>query len=281
MAYKSDSVKPLEVLSPSRLKMQAPDAPTPWKVIAFYRFQQVPADRLAALRAELKQHCMSWGMKGTILLSTEGINSTVSGPESSIEGFQSWMSTHPVWAGLEFKVSWSKKVPFSRMLVKLKKELIPAGDPTIQPEKATAPRMPAQQLKQWLDEGRDFLLVDTRNRYEMDHGTFQGALDLKLDHFREIGEKFEALPAESKNRPLVLFCTGGIRCEKASVVAQQKGFQEVYQLEGGILKYFEECGGTHYQGNCFVFDYRVAVDPALRPIDLESVDLQSVNFSPK
>jgi predicted sulfurtransferase len=249
------------------------------QVIAFYRF--VGLNDLPEHRKYFKELCLRLGMKGTILLSPEGINSTVVGSVPSIAEFRATLESHPIWRGLEYKESFCAKVPFTRMLVKLKKEIIPVGDPSIQPAEWTAPRLSPVELKKWLDEGKDFTLVDTRNEYEIAHGTFDQALNLHLDHFREISNKMEGLSEELKSRPVVMFCTGGIRCEKATAVAQQKGFQDLYQLDGGILKYFEQCGGSHYRGNCFVFDYRVAVDQDLRPIDLETVNLQSVNFDPK
>jgi predicted sulfurtransferase len=249
------------------------------KVISFYRFGEV--SDLVENRHYFKELCLSLKMKGTILLSSEGINATVVGTVESISEFQRVLANHSLWCGLEYKESFCHKIPYTRMLVKLKKEIIPIGDSTIKPAEWTAPHLSPLELKRWLDEGREITLVDTRNQYEIEHGTFENALNLGLDHFREIPAKLEALPAETRNRPLVMFCTGGIRCEKASVVAYQKGFKDVFQLDGGILKYFEECGASHYRGACFVFDYRVAVDGNLQPVDLKTVDLQSVNFQPK
>jgi predicted sulfurtransferase len=145
------------------------------------------------------------------------------------------------------------------MLVKVKKEIIPLGLPSVRPREKTGARLAPRELKRWLDEKRDMVLLDTRNDYEIDHGTFETAMSLRLDHFREFPERLAEVPAELRDKPLVMFCTGGIRCEKASVVAMAQGFREVYQLDGGILKYFEECGGEHYEGRCFVFDRRIAV----------------------
>lgn len=249
------------------------------KVASFYRFGAL--SELLGHRQYFKELCLRLTLKGTILLSPEGINATVVGTEESMGEFQKELAHHPLWAGLEYKESYCHKIPYSRMLVKLKKEIIPIGDPEIKPADWTAPRLSPLELKRWLDEGREITLVDTRNQYEIEHGTFENALNLKLDHFREIPAKFEELPEDLRARPMVMFCTGGIRCEKASVVAHQKGFKDVFQLDGGILKYFEQCGNSHYKGNCFVFDYRVAVDDKLQPVDLKTVNLESVNFEPK
>ncbi|MDB6140791.1 MAG: rluA, partial [Verrucomicrobiaceae bacterium] len=128
----------------------------------------------------------------------------------------------------------------------------------------TTPRLSAKELKQWLDEGRPVTLLDTRNDYEVKLGTFRGAVTIGVDHFRDFPEAVRRLPEHLKAQPIVTFCTGGIRCEKAAPFMEREGFQHVYQLDGGILRYFEECGGDHYDGECFVFDQRVGVDPALR-----------------
>ncbi|MEP6937876.1 MAG: rhodanese-like domain-containing protein [Chthoniobacterales bacterium] len=150
------------------------------------------------------------------------------------------------------------------MLVKIKKEIIAFGVSGIDPARRPAPRLPPRQLKQWLDEGRSVTLLDTRNTYEVKLGTFRGARTLHLDHFRDFPDAATALPGNLKHEPVVTFCTGGIRCEKAAPLLEMAGFTKVFQLDGGILHYFEECGGEHYEGDCFVFDKRVAVDASLR-----------------
>jgi UPF0176 protein len=149
------------------------------------------------------------------------------------------------------------------MLVKIKKEIISMGMPEISPAIKRAPAVSPTTLKQWLDEGREVVLVDTRNEYEIRLGTFQNALAIGVDTFRAFPNKAAQLDASLKNKTVVTFCTGGIRCEKAAPVLQNLGFTDVYQLDGGILKYFEACGGAHYDGDCFVFDRRVALNPQL------------------
>ncbi len=150
------------------------------------------------------------------------------------------------------------------MLVKIKKEIIAFGIDGIDPARRPTEKIPARTLKQWLDEGRQVTLLDTRNDYEIRLGTFRGARAAGIDHFREFPEAVGRLPEEMKSQTVVTFCTGGIRCEKAGPFLELAGFANVFQLDGGILKYFEECGGAHFEGECFVFDRRVGVDAALR-----------------
>ena len=229
--------------------------------IAAYKF--APLSGLKVLREKLLTHCKAWGLKGSILLSTEGINLFVAGPEVEITLLLKELRTIPGLVELNPKFSESDAQPFSRMLVRIKKEIIAFGVEGIDPATFTSPKLQASVLKQWLDEGRPITLLDTRNDYEVKLGTFKGALPLGIDHFREFPDAVRRLPTEMKEQPIVMFCTGGIRCEKAGPFMQREGFQNVFQLDGGILKYFEQCGGEHYQGECFVFDQRVGVDPNL------------------
>lgn len=219
---------------------------------------------LKSLRERLVAQCKAWGLKGTILLSTEGINLFVAGATPEIEALLAELRAVPGLEDLAPKISDSTEQPFTRMLVRIKKEIIAFGVEGIDPGRRTSPKLSAQTLKQWLDEGRDITLLDTRNDYEVKLGTFKGATAAGIDHFREFPQAVAKLPPELKERPIVMFCTGGIRCEKAGPYMEREGFKSIFQLDGGILKYFEECGGQHYQGECFVFDQRVGVDPALR-----------------
>lgn len=230
--------------------------------IAAYKFS--PLTDLKPRRARLQSLCKSWDLKGTILLSVEGINLFVAGGEAQIELLLSELRS---WRGLEDlqpKSSRTDHQPFRRMLVRLKQEIIAFGVEGIDPARRTSPKLAPQQLKRWLDEGRELTLLDTRNNYEVKLGTFKRALPVGIDHFREFPAAVGNLPAELKERPLVMFCTGGIRCEKAGPFMEREGFKNVFQLDGGILKYFEECGGTHYHGECFVFDQRTGIDPDLQ-----------------
>jgi len=230
--------------------------------IAAYRFAAL--DGLKELRSRLIEQCRAWKLKGTILLSTEGINLFVAGGGEEIGKLMTMLRTIPGLEDLRPKVSLSHHQPFNRMLVRIKKEIIAFGVEGIQPERKTSRKIAAQTLKQWLDAGRTVTLLDTRNDYEVKLGTFRGAKVLGIDHFRDFPAAVQQLPVEMKREPIVMFCTGGIRCEKAGPYMEREGFLDVFQLDGGILKYFEECGGAHYDGECFVFDQRVGVDPALR-----------------
>ncbi len=229
--------------------------------ISAYRFARM--DGLKGLRERLIALCKERALKGTILLAPEGINLFVAGDAAAIEELLGVIRGLPGLEDLAPKYSESAEQPFSRMLVRLKKEIIAFGVDGIDPATYTSPRIEAKELKQWLDEGKPVILYDTRNDYEVKLGTFRNAIPAGIDHFRHFPEAVAGLPDEMKNAPVVTFCTGGIRCEKAAPFMERAGFREVYQLEGGILKYFEETGGAHYDGECFVFDQRVGVDPAL------------------
>jgi predicted sulfurtransferase len=230
--------------------------------LAAYKF--VELQDLPELRAELAEECKRLSLKGTILLAKEGVNCFLAGLPESAAAIQAKLRSIPGLEDLEFKESLSDHQPFTRMLVKIKKEIITMGRPEIRPTQATGRRLSAEEFRQWLKEGREMTVLDTRNDYEVRLGTFAGALDLGLKTFRQFPQKVDAMDARLKDKPLVAFCTGGIRCEKATAYLQDKGFKDVYQLDGGILKYFEKTGGEHFNGECFVFDFRVAVDPALK-----------------
>lgn len=235
--------------------------------LSAYRFTPFAAEELLALREQLQASTRDLGLRGTILLATEGINLFIAGSRPATDAFMSGLRALPGLADLEPKESFSDEQPFNRMLVKIKKEIISFGVEGIDPARMPAPRLDPGELKRWLDEGRPVTLLDTRNDYEVKLGTFQNAVVPVLDHFREFPAAVRSLPAELKTRPVVTFCTGGIRCEKAAPFLVREGYSEVYQLEGGILKYFELCGGAHYEGECFVFDRRVGVDPKLQETD--------------
>lgn len=234
------------------------------EVINFSAYKFAPLENLPALKDRLKSVAVGSGIKGTILLSPEGINLFVAGDRAALDALLTEIRSVPGLADLTPKESLSDRPPFNRMLVKIKREIIAFGVPGIDPARQPAPGLPPRTLKQWLDEGRPVVLLDTRNDYEVAAGTFRGAHAAGIRHFRNFPRAVERLPAEWKDQPVVTFCTGGIRCEKAAPYLQQAGFKQVFQLDGGILKYFEECGGAHYEGECFVFDGRVGVDPSLR-----------------
>jgi UPF0176 protein len=230
--------------------------------ISTYKF--APLDDLPTLRERLQVRTHAEGLKGTILLSTEGINLFVAGAPEAVGRLVAEIRTVPGLEDLTPKESLSAAQPFNRMLVKIKKEIIAFGVDGINPALKPSPKLSPQTLKQWLDEGRPVTLLDTRNDYEVKMGTFKGALVPQIDHFREFPAAVNRLPSGLKQQPVVMFCTGGIRCEKAGPFMVREGYEQVFQLDGGILKYFEECGGAHYDGECFVFDRRVGVNPELK-----------------
>jgi len=236
--------------------------------IAAYKFADLSTDVLPQLRVELKTAALAENLRGTVLLSPEGINLFLAGETDCIERWQTLLkNAHPAFSDIFYKKSYSDGQPFNRMLVKIKKEIIAFGLPEYSPLHEPAPNIKPSDLKQWLDEGRPVTLLDARNDYEVRLGTFEHAVDLNLRNFRDFPKQLQEMPLP-KNQPVVTFCTGGIRCEKAAPLLKQQGY-DVYQLEGGILQYFEDCGNAHYVGECFVFDQRVALDPQLAPTDTE------------
>lgn len=237
--------------------------------LSAYRF--VSLDDLPALRQRMLERCEVLALKGTILLAPEGINLFLAGSRASTDAFMDWLRDDPRFAGMQAKESLSDDVPFRRMRVRLKKEIITMRHTAIRPGDGRAPSVDPVTLKRWLDQGRDddgreVVLLDTRNDYETDVGKFPQAVDYRLDSFTAFPAAVAADRARYEGKTVVSYCTGGIRCEKAALHMRELGMQHVFQLEGGILKYFEEAGGTHWQGGCFVFDDRGAVGRDLRPV---------------
>jgi UPF0176 protein len=229
--------------------------------IAGYRFVDLPDhDQLIE---PFQQKCQRLHLKGTILLASEGINFFLAGVEQAIDDFVLFLEQDERLRGIPLKKSWTEYQPFNRMNVRRKKEIISVGMENIRPVEFTGPDMTPNELKEALDGNSNIRLLDTRNIYEMKIGTFENAIDLKIDSFRDFPKAIQQLPESMKEEPIVMFCTGGIRCEKASAIMIEAGFKNVRQLKGGILGYFEEVGGDHWHGNCFVFDQRVAVNPQL------------------
>jgi len=236
--------------------------------VAAYKF--VSLESLPELRAAMLERACAASLKGTVLLAPEGINLFLAGADDAIQGFLDWLHADPRFADLEIKVSWSDSVPFGKMRVKIKREIIRMDHPAIRPEAGRAPGVDGPTLARWLsqghdDAGRELLLLDTRNAFEVDVGTFEGAVDWRIDRFTQFPAQVRAHLDELRDKTVVSFCTGGIRCEKAAIYMAEAGVPHVYQLEGGILKYFEETGGVGYRGDCFVFDEREALDPQLAP----------------
>lgn len=238
--------------------------------VSAYKF--VPLEDTAALRPRLKEAALAAGLKGTILLAPEGINLFLAGAAPALRGFLERLARDARFADLPVKESWSDHQPFNRMLVKLKTEIITMRHPTLRPAGGRAPAVDPATLKRWLDRGADdagrpVMLLDTRNTYEVNLGSFDGALTLGLGHFVDFPAAVAAHRDDFAGKTVVSFCTGGIRCEKAALYMRELGIEQVLQLDGGILKYFEEVGGAHWHGDCFVFDKRVALNPALEETD--------------
>lgn len=229
--------------------------------ISGYKF--LPLCELKLIQQQLKERTASFGLRGTILLSSEGININLAGESSAVEAWLSQLYAEADFADISFHRSYSDKIPFRYLKVKIKKEIITFRQPSIDLSKKRAPAISAIELKQWLDEKQSFTLLDTRNEYEITYGGFRDALHLDLQDFSELPRKLTAL---DKKAPVVMFCTGGVRCEKAAIYMMQAGFEHVYQLDRGILGYFAQVGGAHYEGGCFVFDDRVALDAHLQPM---------------
>ena len=228
-----------------------------WTNISAYRFVDMPD--YEEMRNPLRQFCNRLGIKGTILLSHEGINIFLSAPRDNIDAFLEHLQSDERFANLTVKYSESESCAFRRMNVRLKKEIISMGMKSVKPAEFSGPHLDPLEFKQWLDDSRDITILDARNDYEIRMGTFEGSVDFDITSFRD----FPAAVAQCdlpKDKPVVMFCTGGIRCEKASVVMLEAGFEDVRQINGGILNYLEKTGGDYWNGECFVFDRRVSVD---------------------
>jgi UPF0176 protein len=237
--------------------------------IAAYRFARIADPH--ALRETLLADGRALALRGTILLAGEGINLFLAGEEAPVREFLSRLRADERFAAIEVKESWCEAQPFRKLLVKVKREIIRMNHPAIQPAMARAPALDARTAARWLAQGRDdagrpVVTLDTRNAFEVDQGTFEGAIDWRLGKFSDFPAAFDARRQELEGKTVISFCTGGIRCEKAAIYMREAGLQNVWQLEGGILKYFEDTGGAHFRGACFVFDERVALDTALRTV---------------
>jgi UPF0176 protein len=236
--------------------------------ISAYLFVELTG--LDALRADCLSRATQLQLKGTILLATEGINLFLAGTAESVRAFVSTLKSHPGLANLTPKESWSDTQPFKKMLVKIKREIIRMDHPAIRPQAGRAPAVDAPTLKRWLDQGHDdqgraVVTLDTRNAFEVDYGKFEDAIDWRINRFGEFPAAAQEHLAALRDKTVVSYCTGGIRCEKAAIYLRELGLEQVFQLDGGILKYFEEAGNAHFQGSCFVFDQREALASDLAP----------------
>ena len=233
--------------------------------IAGYKFE--PVENPVDLVRMYQQKCDELKLKGTMLISKNGINFSLAGTQQATDTIIAFLEEDNRFLNIPLKVTYSETQPFRRMKVRLKKEIISLGRKDINPRELTGERISPQDLKNLLDNKEDVLVLDTRNEYETRVGKFENAIDLNLDTFRDFPKAIESLPEEYKDKQIVMYCTGGIRCEKASAVMLKAGFADVKQLEGGVLDYFKETGGAYWEGDCFVFDERVALDTELNETD--------------
>lgn len=233
-------------------------------VMTFYRF--VKLSSLDALRQALQDRAAELGLKGTVLLAEEGINGTLAGERDALEAFHGYLKTRPELAHMPCKFSSASadNPVFHRLKVRIKPEIVSFGQPALDPSRRTGEHVDAARWNALLDDP-DVLVIDTRNHYEIGIGTFPGAVDPQTQSFREFPGYVQAHVDPRRHRRVAMFCTGGIRCEKASAFMLERGFEAVYQLDGGILKYLETVSpdDNRWRGECFVFDQRVSVDASL------------------
>ena len=237
--------------------------------VAAYHFVEISDPALLASR--LRALAEAGGLRGTVLVATEGVNLFLAGGEAAIRAFMDALLADPRFSAIAVKESWSATQPFARLKVKVKREIIAFRRDANSPLQARAPAVAPETLARWIergsdDDGRPLVLLDTRNREEVAHGTFADALALPIDNFTDLPAALAQHRDALADATVVSFCTGGIRCEKAALWMQAEGMANVLQLDGGILGYFERVGGFGYEGRCFVFDGRVALDPQLRPL---------------
>ena len=229
--------------------------------IAGYKFQSLID--LEDLVPKFQLICDNLELKGSVYLSPNGINFSLAGSEKAIEQYLNFMEEDERFLNIPLKKTYSETQPFRKMKVRPKKEIISLGRDDINPIELTGDYVTPKELYAMYENNEDVIVLDTRNEYETRVGLFEKAVDLQLDTFRDFPDAIKQLPEEYKDKQIVMYCTGGIRCEKASAVMLKAGFSDVRQLEGGVLDYFKETGGKYWNGDCFVFDERVALDTNL------------------
>ena len=233
--------------------------------ITGYKF--TPIEDELHLKETILRRSINLNLKGTVLISSKGLNFSVSGTKNNIDKFIVFIHSDSRFADVDVKITYNEYQPFRKMLVRIKKEIISMGVEEINPYQFTGQKISPKELNDKLDNNEEIVLLDTRNEYEVRLGTFKNALDLDLDSFRDFPEEIEKLREDLNGREIVMFCTGGIRCEKASALMLKNGFENIKQIEGGVINYFKETGGKHWNGDCFVFDDRVALNKDLVETD--------------
>ena len=233
--------------------------------ITGYKF--IPIKDELILQETILQRSTNLNLKGTVLISRKGINFSVSGTKNNIDKFLLFIRSDSRFADVDVKITYNEYQPFRKMLVRIKKEIISMGIEEIDPFKFTGQKISPKELNKKLNNNENIVLLDTRNEYEVRLGTFKNAIDLNLDSFRDFPKEIEKLRKKLNGKEVVMFCTGGIRCEKASALMLKNGFENIQQIDGGVINYFKETGGRHWNGDCFVFDDRVALDKDLLETD--------------
>ena len=233
--------------------------------ITGYKF--IPITDRKSLQGKIQKHSNKLGLKGTVLISEKGLNFSIAGEHKAIQDFIKFLRSDKRFSEIDIKTTYNDYQPFRKMLVRIKKEIISMGIDEIDPFTFTGEKITPKELQDKLNNNEDIVLLDTRNEYEVRLGTFEDAVDLNLDSFRDFPTKIMSLDQKMKNKEIVMFCTGGVRCEKASALMLKNGFKNVKQIDGGVIKYFEDTGGSYWNGDCFVFDDRVALDKNLNETD--------------
>nr|SPS05069.1 conserved protein of unknown function [Candidatus Nitrotoga fabula] len=232
-------------------------------VAALYKFAKLPDYR--EIQQRLFDFCVAQGLNGTLLLAEEGINGTVAGTRAGVDALMQFLRADARLVNIEHKESYADTMPFDRMKVRLKKEIVTLGVPGVDPNKKVGKYVEPEKWNTLISDP-EVLVIDTRNGYECDIGTFRGAIDPRTTTFREFPEYVRKKLDPAKHKKIAMFCTGGIRCEKATSFMLGQGFEEVYHLQGGILKYLEKIPPEQsmWEGECFVFDQRIAVGQGLK-----------------
>ncbi|MED5369712.1 MAG: rhodanese-related sulfurtransferase [Myxococcota bacterium] len=235
-------------------------------VAALYKFHPIPDPE--ALRAPLLAHCQAQGVRGILLLAREGLNGTISGPPEGIQAVLDWLRAIPGFADLQHKESHAHQAPFARMKVRIKQEIVTMGVPDADPLQGVGTYLPPREWDALLADP-DTVLIDTRNDYEVAIGTFKGAIDPDIESFRAFPQWIQDHREQLEGKNIAMFCTGGIRCERATAWMKAQGFEKVFHLEGGILRYLEQTPAqqSNWEGECFVFDRRIALNHDLEPGD--------------
>ena len=234
------------------------------KNIAFYAFF-TPIFNLEDAKTKLRQHMVNLGIKGSILIAPEGINCSLSASVDKMDEFLDFIFLIIGIDRPEIKVSYSKEIPFRRVVVKVKEHIVAQpGRTLINLNEDSAPFIAPEEFHQWIKDDKKMVVLDTRNDFEFNVGRFKDSVHLGTKHFADFENDLNKAPFEWKKTPIVTFCTGGIRCEKAAPLMIKKGFSKVYQLEGGILNYFKKIGKGYFEGECFVFDERIALNEELK-----------------